>query len=79
MTWLAEDGGVSDRIVIINQALAKQFWPKGDALGSRITIGKGVGPEFEEPPRLIVGIVGDVRKSALSQPPDKRCIWRLSE
>jgi putative ABC transport system permease protein len=66
-----EDGAASDRVVIINQALAMQFWPKGDALGARITIGKGVGPEFEEPPRLIVGIVGDVRESALSQPPDK--------
>jgi len=39
-------------------------------VGARITIGKGVGPEFEEPPREIVGVVGDVRQGSLDQPPD---------
>jgi len=64
------DNGAAPRVVIINEALAKKYFPKGDALGSRITIGKGVGPEFEEPPREIVGIVGDVHQAALSVPPD---------
>ncbi len=48
--------------------MAKQYWPKHDALGSQIIIGKGVGPEFEEGPRQVVGIVGDVRQAGLSQP-----------
>ncbi|MGB8593375.1 MAG: ABC transporter permease, partial [Candidatus Acidiferrales bacterium] len=64
-----QDNGAAERLVVINEALAKQFWPKGDALDARITIGKGVGPEFEEPPRQIVGIVGDVRENALNEPP----------
>ena len=64
------DNGAAPRVVIVNEALAKKYFPKGDALGSRITIGKGVGPEFEEPPREIVGIVGDVHQAALSVPPD---------
>jgi putative ABC transport system permease protein len=63
-----DSGGVS-RVVIINEAMAKEYWPKGDALGSQIVIGKGVGPEFEEPPRQIVGIVGDTRAGGLNQPP----------
>jgi putative ABC transport system permease protein len=66
-----QDNGAADRVVIINQALAKEYWPKGDALGARVSIGKGVGPEFDEPPRQIVGIVADVREGALSQPPDQ--------
>ncbi len=66
-----QDTTASDRVVIIDQAMAKQYWPKGDALGARITIGKGVGPEFDEPPRQIVGIVGDVHQGALSRPPDQ--------
>jgi putative ABC transport system permease protein len=70
-TFTDQDIGAADRVVVIDQALAKEFWPKGDALGARITIAKGVGPEFDEPPRQIVGIVGDVRESGLSQPPDK--------
>jgi putative ABC transport system permease protein len=64
-----QDGGAAPRVVIINEALVKKFFPKGDALNSRLTIGKGVGPEFEEPPREIVGIVGDVHDSSLSEPP----------
>jgi putative ABC transport system permease protein len=64
-----QDSGAAPRVVIINETLAKKFFPKGDALGSRIVIGKGVGPEYEEPPREIVGIVGDVRQDALNEPP----------
>ena len=63
------DNGAGSRVVIVNEEFAKKFFTKGDGLGSRITIGKGVGPEFDEPPREIVGIVGDVRHS-LDQPPD---------
>ena len=66
-----QDNGAAGRVVVINQALAKEYWPKGDALGARISIGKGVGPEFDEPPRQIVGIVADVREGALSRPPDQ--------
>jgi putative ABC transport system permease protein len=64
-----QDSGAAPRVVIVNKTLAKKFFPKGDALNSRITIGKGVGPEFEEPPREIVGIVGDVHDSSLSDLP----------
>ncbi len=65
-----QDSGAAARVVVINETMAKKFWPKGDALGALIIIGKGVGPEFEEPPRQIVGIVADVRQGALSEPPD---------
>jgi predicted permease len=54
--------------LIINAALAKKFWPDGDALGQRLTIGRGLGPEFEDATREIVGIVGDVREQGLGQP-----------
>jgi putative ABC transport system permease protein len=66
-----QDNGTADRVVVISEAMAKEYWPKGDALGARISIGKGVGPEFDEPPREIVGIVADVREGALSRPPDQ--------
>jgi putative ABC transport system permease protein len=63
-----DDGGAPG-VVIINQTMAKQFWPDGDPLADRITISKGVGPQFDEPPRQIVGIVGDVRANGLGQEP----------
>ena len=63
------DEAGSDRVVVINEAMAKQFWPKGDGLGARITIGHGLGPEFEEPPRQVVGIVGNARDAGLNNDP----------
>src|SRR5260370_6935968 len=49
--------------------MARQFWPHGDPVGERIEIGKGVGPEFEESPRQIIGVVGDVRETGLNNNP----------
>jgi predicted permease len=57
----------STPVVIINQAMAKKYWPKGDPLGQVITIGKGLGPQFDDPPRQIVGIVGNVRETGLRE------------
>jgi putative ABC transport system permease protein len=54
------DNGAGARVAIINEALARKFWPTGEPLGERLILGKGYGPEFEEPARQIVGIVGDV-------------------
>jgi predicted permease len=63
------DSEGAEGAVIINQTMAHQFWPKSDALSDHIVIGHGVGPDFEEPPRRIVGIVGDVRESGLQNDP----------
>ena len=60
------DMGQSAKVVIINQTMAKKYWPKQDPIGSRMTIGKGLGPDFDEPAREIVGIVGDVRENGLA-------------
>ena len=64
------DDANAPRVVVINEGLAKQFWPNSEPAGQRITIGKGVGPEFEEPPREIIGIVADVRDQGLDNQPD---------
>jgi len=59
------DTGNSARVLIVNQAFATKYWPQGDPIGQRVTIGKGLGPQFEEPPRKIVGLVGNVRETGL--------------
>jgi predicted permease len=59
------DTANATRVVIINEAMAKRYWPNEDAIGQVITIGKGLGPEFEDPPRQVVGVVGSVRESGL--------------
>jgi predicted permease len=52
-------------VVIINEAMAKEYWPKQDPIGQVIVIGKGLGPEFDDPPRQVVGVVGTVRETGL--------------
>jgi putative ABC transport system permease protein len=64
------DDGAASGVVVVNEAMARKFWPTGDLLGQRITIGHGLGPEFEEPPRQIIGIIGNVRDGSLSRSPE---------
>jgi predicted permease len=61
------DTGAAPRVVIVNEAMAKKYWANEDPLGQLIVIGKGLGPQFEEPPRQIVGIVGTVRENGLAR------------
>jgi putative ABC transport system permease protein len=56
-------------VAIINQAMARQFWPDGDPLHQRLVIGRGLGQNFEEPEREVVGIVGDVHDDSLDRSP----------
>jgi putative ABC transport system permease protein len=68
-TFTDRDGAGSDPVVVITEAMAKQFWPKGDAVGAVIRIGHGLGPEFEEPPRQVIGVVADTRDGGLNSDP----------
>jgi putative ABC transport system permease protein len=57
-------------VVVINETLAKKYWPKENPVGQQIIIGKGVGPEFDEPARQIIGIAGDIHNGGLGRDPD---------
>jgi putative ABC transport system permease protein len=69
-----EDDAAAPRVVLINESMAKRYWPNQDPIGQQIVIGKGLGPKFEEPPREIVGVVGDTRDSNLSEAPEPTMI-----
>jgi predicted permease len=56
-------------VVIINESMAKKYWPKENPVGQQIIIGKGVGPEFDEPARQIIGIAGDIHNFGLGADP----------
>lgn len=64
-----QDDGSTPGVVLINESFAKKYWPKQDPLGQQIVIGKGVGPQFTEGPRRIVGIVADVHDGGLDRDP----------
>jgi putative ABC transport system permease protein len=64
------DDGQAPPVVVINETMAKRFWPHGDPVGERVVIGRGVMREFaSEPERQIIGVVGDTRDGGLNQNP----------
>ena len=69
-TFTTRDTSTSTPVVIINEAMAKQYWPKSDPLRDRLVIGKGGMREFEaEGERQIVGIVADIHSNGLDADP----------
>ena len=52
-------------VVLINEAFEKQYFPKENPIGQQINVGGGMGPPFEEPPRQIVGVVGNTHDGGL--------------
>jgi predicted permease len=63
------DDAAAPPVVVINQSLARQYWKDGDPIGHRLIIGSGMGPDFAQPPREIVGIAGDMRDGGLNNDP----------
>jgi putative ABC transport system permease protein len=64
------DDAKAPPVVIINEAMAKQYWKSGDPLRDRLAIGHGLQREFnEDPVRQIVGIVADVHNSYFNVEP----------
>jgi putative ABC transport system permease protein len=69
-TFNTRDTSTSTPVVVINEAMAKQYWPKSDPLRDRLVIGKGVMREFAaEGERQIIGIVADIRSNGLDSDP----------
>jgi putative ABC transport system permease protein len=63
------DTAAAPGVALINEALAKQYFPNQNPVGQQILIGHGVGPEFEEPARQIIGVVGSVHDGGLGRDP----------
>jgi predicted permease len=59
------DRGESRPVAIVNETMARQYWPGQDAVGKRFKIGD---PDSKVPWVTIVGIVGDVRQMGLDAP-----------
>jgi predicted permease len=70
-TFDARDNASSPPVVIINEAMARQYWADKDPLADRLTIGRGVMREFaDEQDRQIIGVVGDTRNDGLDNEPE---------
>ncbi len=61
---LLTPGDDSQAVLVVNQALAREFWPGGDPVGKQLLV------DWGDPNRAwtIVGVVGDTRTYSLDQP-----------
>jgi predicted permease len=74
-TFNDRDTAASTKVAIINEAMAKQYWPNADPLADRLLIGKGVMREFAaETDRQIVGVVADTKAGGLDSEPEPQ-MW----
>lgn len=62
------DRADSLQVALVNETLARHYWPDEDPLGKRIKL--MAGPE-DAPWVTIVGVIGDIRQMGLGQPPRK--------
>jgi putative ABC transport system permease protein len=61
----ATDNETSERVVVINETMARQYWPNEDPIGKRMGIGESTKDTSW---RTIVGVVSDNRHASLSEP-----------
>lgn len=57
------DGASAPLAVVVNQTMAKTYWPRESALGHRVRLSNNNAPW-----RTVVGVVGDVKNAALDRP-----------
>jgi putative ABC transport system permease protein len=62
--WFTEQDMKQGRVAVINEALARRYWPNEDPLGRRLRIAKSDGQWRE-----IIGVVGDIRHTAVEAAP----------
>jgi putative ABC transport system permease protein len=70
------DDEKAPRVLVVNQAFAKRFFPNADPIGKRIRLGK-LTADF--PWATVVGIVGDVRGLSLDEPPEPTMYWPVAQ
>jgi predicted permease len=71
------------RVVVINETMARTYWPGQDAIGKRIQQVRRDGTAGSGPPRWItvVGVIGDVRTDGLDKPVPPQMygsLWQVS-
>jgi putative ABC transport system permease protein len=67
----AADDARAPLVVIVNETLARQYWPGKDPVGSRIAVDppNASAPGRDLTWRTVVGVVGDVRQMGLDEAP----------
>lgn len=65
-TFSDADNDKAPGVILVNETMARQFWPGEDPLGKRLKLGRA---EDDFPYLTIVGVVGDVKHFGLDREP----------
>jgi putative ABC transport system permease protein len=71
------DTATAERVVVVNESLARRFFPGGDALGKRVTFGNPTDPRAQW--ATIVGVVGNTRRGGVDRGPWAEIYYPLAQ
>lgn len=77
--FISADTAGSAPVAIINESLARRWWPRGTGIGQLIQIDQELGPQVADRPRQIVGIVADIHEKGSSVAPPPTVFVPLSQ
>jgi putative ABC transport system permease protein len=63
----ARDTAQAEKVVVVNETLARRMWPGEDAVGKYVKQGWPETPEEFAPWRRVVGVVGDVKLNGVDR------------
>ena len=68
--FLDTDTETAPPVILVNETVARRWWPGGNPVGDRVVIGRFRGKDFGTPvTREVVGVVGDTKTAYLKEPP----------
>jgi putative ABC transport system permease protein len=75
----ANDTADAPTVALINEAMAKRYWPGEDPVGQQIAVSKGLGSELNESSPTVIGVVGDTHNAGLDRPADPMVIMPIAQ
>ena len=64
--FTAQDTVSSQPVMVVNETMARTYWPDGEAIGGRVVVGGGGMNVIDKPTPVVVGIVADERHNGVT-------------
>jgi predicted permease len=77
--FAASDRAGSAPVTIVNETMARRFWPNSSAIGHYVRVDEKLGPQPPDVPREIIGVVRDEHERGPGTPPSPTMFVPLSQ
>jgi len=74
-TFTDADAGTSQQVMVINEAMAREYWPGSDPIGRRVRVGFFAEAQWT----TVIGIVADIRHNGITRAPAPRFYRPLAQ